>query len=73
MKVNDINDNRPILNAVDLVIYNKLDTRLVVDMNVPIANAIAIDPDQISKLTYSMLSVRIMNKSKTNYAFIHFY
>ena len=61
VNVNDVNDNRPVLNAVELVIYNKLDTRLIVDLNVPVANAIAIDPDQISQLTYSILSVRILN------------
>ena len=63
VNVNDINDNRPIVNDIELVVYNKLDSRIVDDLKVPIANAIAIDPDQIAKLTYSILSVKIVRGS----------
>ena len=55
--------SRPILNGVELVIYNKLDAKLIVDMNMPLANAIAIDPDPIATLTYSITSVRILNRT----------
>jgi len=70
VNLNDINDNRPIVNDIELIIYNKLDEKLINELNVPIANAIAIDPDQISKLTYSIVSVRylsnVVNKNKRN-------
>jgi hypothetical protein len=65
INVNDINDNRPVVNDIELIIYNKLDKRLVEEMKIPIANAIAIDQDQIAKLSYSIVSVKVStNESK---------
>ncbi|CAF0806124.1 unnamed protein product [Brachionus calyciflorus] len=63
INVNDINDNRPIVNDIELDIYDKLDLNLV--KKIPIANAIAIDQDLIAKLTYSVVSVKILDDSKS--------
>jgi len=63
VNLNDINDNRPIINDIELVIYNNLDSFLINDMKIPIANAIAIDPDQISRLTYTISSVRYLTSN----------
>jgi hypothetical protein len=59
--INDINDNRPVVNDIELLVYNKLDPKLVDELRVPIANAIAIDPDHLHKLTYSIASVRVLS------------
>ncbi len=61
INVNDINDNRPIVNDVELSIYDRLDAKLIDEMRVPIANPIAVDQDQIAKLTYSIVSIKIVN------------
>jgi hypothetical protein len=58
--LNDINDKRPIINELELTVYNKLDSNLIEKMKVPVANGIAIDQDEISAITYSIVSVRIL-------------
>ena len=63
VKLSDLNDNRPIVNDIELVVYDKLDTRLVDEMKIPIANAIAIDPDRVSKLIYRILGVRYFSNN----------
>lgn len=59
--VNDVNDNRPIVNDVELTIYDKLDPELIETMRIPIANPIAVDQDSITKLSYSIVSIQIQN------------
>ena len=61
VNVNDINDNRPIVNDVELTMYDKLDSKLIDDMRIPVANPIAVDQDQVAKLTYTIVSIKILN------------
>jgi hypothetical protein len=58
--VNDVNDNRPIVNDIELSLYDR------VDLDIPVANAIAIDQDSVSVLTYSVISVRDLEDEATN-------
>ena len=62
VNVEDINDHRPIVNDVELDMYDQLDENLI--RKIPIANAIAIDQDFISELKYSIVSVKILHLSK---------
>jgi hypothetical protein len=64
VSVGDINDNRPIVNDVELTMYDRLDAKLIDEMRVPIANPIAVDQDLIAKLTYSIVSIKIVNGKK---------
>ncbi|RMZ97665.1 protocadherin Fat 1 isoform X1 [Brachionus plicatilis] len=62
VNVEDVNDHRPIVNDIELDIYDQLDPFLV--KKIPIANAIAIDQDSVSQLKYVIVSVRISRLEK---------
>ena len=65
--VQDMNDNRPVVNDIELAVYEKVERLLLVGDErvtgdgVPIANAIAIDQDHINKLSYSIVGVRLLS------------
>jgi hypothetical protein len=63
INVNDLNDNRPIVNDIQLFMPDRLDPGLIIRKNprIPIANAIAIDPDRISDLNYFIVAIRIQD------------
>lgn len=61
VQVNDLNDHRPIVNDIELSIYDRLDR-----IDIPVANAIAIDQDSVAKLTYSLVNVRDLDDEATN-------
>jgi hypothetical protein len=61
INVNDLNDNRPIVNDIELNMYDRLDR-----LDIPVTNAIAIDQDLVAKLSYSIVSVRDLEDESTN-------
>lgn len=59
--VNDLNDHRPIVNDIELSMYDRLER-----LDIPVANAIAIDQDSVAELSYSLISVRDLEDEATS-------